>query len=52
MNLEVKKIDTANARLSTKPSVEDLEKRYDKIAQKIAQKVKIDGFRRGKVPLV
>lgn len=51
MNLEVKKIDTANARLSAKPSVEDLEKRYDKIAQKIAQKVKIDGFRRGKVPL-
>ncbi|WQV87061.1 trigger factor [Helicobacter pylori] len=51
MNLEVKKIDTANARLSAKPSVENLEKRYDKIAQKIAQKVKIDGFRRGKVPL-
>ncbi|GAA9000692.1 hypothetical protein BTM277_08740 [Helicobacter pylori] len=51
MNLEVKKIDTANAHLSAKPSIEDLEKRYDKIAQKIAQKVKIDGFRRGKVPL-
>ncbi|MEJ8622000.1 trigger factor [Helicobacter pylori] len=51
MNLEVKKIDTANARLSAKPSIENLEKRYDKIAQKIAQKVKIDGFRRGKVPL-
>ncbi|AFI06124.1 trigger factor [Helicobacter cetorum] len=51
MNLEVKKIDTANAHLSAKPSVEDLEKRYTKIAQKVAKKVKIDGFRKGKVPL-
>ncbi|GLP37603.1 hypothetical protein HpBGD95_15330 [Helicobacter pylori] len=31
--------------MSAKPSIENLEKRYDKIAQKIAQKVKIDGFR-------
>ncbi len=45
MNLEVKKIDTANARLSAKLSIENLEKRYNKIAQKIAQKVKIDGFK-------
>ncbi|WP_104747871.1 trigger factor [Helicobacter cetorum] len=51
MNLEVKKLDTANAQVSAKPSMQDMQKRYEKIAQKVAKNAKIDGFRRGKVPL-
>ncbi|WP_104713112.1 trigger factor [Helicobacter cetorum] len=51
MNLEVKKLDTANAQVSAKPSTQDMQKRYEKFAQKVAKNAKIDGFRRGKVPL-
>ncbi|WP_104711360.1 trigger factor [Helicobacter felis] len=51
MVLETKKLDGANARVYAKSSLEDFQQRAQKIAKRIAQKTKIDGFRRGKVPI-
>ncbi|BCZ18296.1 Trigger factor Tig [Helicobacter sp. NHP19-003] len=51
MDLTTKRLDSANASISAKPSVQDFEKRSHSIAQKIAKNTKLDGFRKGKVPL-
>ncbi|WP_163564908.1 trigger factor [Helicobacter suis] len=51
MDLKTKRLDSANARVYAKPLVQDFEKKSQSIAQKIAKNTKLDGFRRGKVPL-
>ncbi|MDO7252876.1 trigger factor [Helicobacter cappadocius] len=51
MNLQTKKINSANASVSGEILLEDLEKKLNKIATKISKTVKMDGFRKGKVPL-
>ncbi|GMB94908.1 Trigger factor Tig [Helicobacter heilmannii] len=51
MDLTTKRLDGANASISAKPSVQDFEKKSHSIAQKIAKNTKLDGFRKGKVPL-
>ncbi|WP_104753415.1 trigger factor [Helicobacter salomonis] len=51
MDLETKRLDGANARIHAKPSMQDFEEKSKKIAQKIAKSTKLDGFRKGKVPL-
>lgn len=51
MTLETKKLNTANALINGVILMKDLEVKFDKIASKISKSVKIDGFRKGKVPL-
>ncbi len=50
MQIDVNRIDSANAKISAKISKSLLEERENKIAAKAAKSVKIDGFRKGKVP--
>ncbi|WP_104740095.1 trigger factor [Helicobacter bizzozeronii] len=51
MDVEAKRLDSANASVCAKPSMQDFEEKSQKIAQKIAKSAKLDGFRKGKVPL-
>lgn len=51
MILETKKLNTANALVNGEILLKDLEVKFDKVASKISKSVKIDGFRKGKVPL-
>jgi trigger factor len=50
MQVNAKKVDSANATIETKVSKELLSKKEDKIAAKAAKSMKVDGFRKGKVP--
>ncbi|NPA74321.1 MAG: trigger factor [Epsilonproteobacteria bacterium] len=50
MEIDAKKIDSANAKVEAKVSKEEVGKEEDKIAKKIAKDIKIDGFRKGKAP--
>ncbi|MGX3098341.1 trigger factor [Helicobacter sp. 23-1046] len=50
MSVITKKIDSANASLSGNISREVLNQKVDEVIKKIAKGVKIDGFRKGKVP--
>ena len=50
MQIDVKRIDSANAEISAKVSKALLDEKENKIAAKAAKSVKIDGFRKGKVP--
>lgn len=50
MSVVTKKIDSANALLSGIISREALNQKIDEVIKKIAKSVKIDGFRKGKVP--
>jgi trigger factor len=49
--VEAKKIDSANSIIKAEIENQDLEAKKDKIAKKLAKKVKIQGFRPGKVPV-
>ncbi len=49
--LEVKKIDSANSIIKATIENQELETKKEKIAKEIAKKVKIQGFRPGKVPV-
>lgn len=51
MNLQTKRINSANASVSGKILLNDLENKLNKIATKISKTIKMDGFRKGKVPL-
>ncbi|PAF46455.1 trigger factor [Helicobacter sp. 12S02634-8] len=51
MNLQTKRLNSANASVSTQLLLKDLENKHNKVANKIAKTLKIDGFRKGKVPL-
>jgi trigger factor len=49
--LEAKKLNSANSIIKAVIENQDLEAKKEKIAKQIAKKVKIDGFRPGKVPV-
>ena len=50
MSVVTKKIDSANALLSGNISCEVLNQKVNEVIKRIAKSVKIDGFRKGKVP--
>ncbi len=50
MQVNVKRIDSANAQIDAKISAALISKKEDKIAAQAAKSMKVDGFRKGKVP--
>ena len=50
MEVTAKKIDDANVLVTAKIAKDDLEKRISKLAREAGRQVKVDGFRKGKVP--
>jgi len=48
--VEIEKLDDSNIKIKAQVSAEELEKRVDQIAKRNAKGMKIDGFRKGKVP--
>ena len=48
--MTAKKIDNANVLFTAKIAKNDLEERVDKLAREAGKQVKVDGFRKGKVP--
>ncbi len=50
MEVTAKKIDDANVLVTAKIAKDDLEKRVNKLAKEAGKQVKVDGFRKGKVP--
>jgi len=51
MNITATKKDTANALITAKIDNADIEKKLNKIAKQLAKTQKVDGFRKGKVPV-
>jgi len=51
MNITATKKDTANALIIAKIDNADIEKKLNKIAKQLAKTQKVDGFRKGKVPV-
>lgn len=51
MELKSTKIDGANGKIEAVILAEDIKKSEDKIAKEIAKTAKVDGFRKGKVPV-
>lgn len=51
MNLSTSKLNSANAIANGVIAVKDLENKLTKVATRLAQTIKVDGFRKGKVPL-
>jgi len=52
MNITAVKSDTANILVTAKIESADIEKNIDKIAKQLAKTQSVDGFRKGKVPVV
>jgi len=52
MNITVTKKDDANVLVTAKIENADIEKKVNKIAKQLAKTQKVDGFRKGKVPVV
>ncbi len=50
MNVTANRKDSANVEISAELSNADIEQRVDKIAKETGKKIKVDGFRKGKVP--
>ncbi len=50
MQIKVEKIDSANAKVEAKIDNKLLEEKQNKIAKEVAKSMKVDGFRKGKVP--
>ncbi len=51
MSIKSKKIDSANAQISATISEDVIAKKEDQIAKAAAKDMKVDGFRKGKVPV-
>ncbi len=51
MNITATKTDAANASVVATIDASDIEKNLDKAAKQVAKSAKIDGFRKGKVPV-
>lgn len=51
MEIKVNRVDSANAKIECALSMDDIAKKVEKVAQDAAKTMKIDGFRKGKVPL-
>ena len=50
MEIKANRVDEANIEAQATVSKETLEKKRDQIAKKMAKNIKLDGFRKGKVP--
>ena len=50
MDISTEKKNAANVDISAKIGKEEVEKRVNKIAAETGRKIKVDGFRKGKVP--
>ncbi len=50
MDITAKRRDSANLEINAEVSNADIEQRVDKIAKETGRKIKVDGFRKGKVP--
>ena len=50
MEITAKKIDDANVSIEAKIAKEHIEEKVDKLAKEAGKSVKVDGFRKGKVP--
>ncbi|RUM66977.1 MAG: trigger factor [Sulfurospirillum sp.] len=51
MSIKSKKIDSANAQISATISEEEISKKENQIAKAASKDMKVDGFRKGKVPV-
>lgn len=51
MSVNTKKIDGANCEITATIEAKDLETNIEKIAKKLSKDAKVDGFRKGKVPM-
>lgn len=51
MSVNTKKIDGANCEITATIEAKDLETSIEKIAKKLSKDAKVDGFRKGKVPM-
>ena len=51
MEFNAKKVDEANAIVTSTIAVENINKNYDKIAKQASKQMNISGFRKGKVPV-
>lgn len=51
MNLSTKKLNSANAIANGVIATKDLEEKLTKVATRLSKTIKVDGFRKGKVPL-
>jgi len=50
VSVKVERIDSANLKVEASISKSEIEKNIDKLAKEAAKTVKVDGFRKGKVP--
>ena len=51
MEIKVNRVDTANAKIECALSMDDIAKKVEKVARDASKTMKIDGFRKGKVPV-
>lgn len=51
MNVQAKKLNGANSQITATINAEMLNKNMEKIAKRLSREAKVDGFRKGKVPL-
>ncbi len=51
MEIKVNRVDTANAKIECALSMDDIAKKVEKVARDASKTMKIDGFRKGKVPI-
>ena len=51
MEIKVNRVDTANAKIECALSMDDIAKKVEKVAKDAAKTMKVDGFRKGKVPI-
>ena len=50
MSVKVEKIDNANFKIAATIEQADIDAKFDKLAKEASKSVKVDGFRKGKVP--
>jgi trigger factor len=51
MSIKVERLNSANASIEATIVIADIEKKVEDLARKVARTTKIDGFRKGKVPV-
>ena len=51
MNINVEKLDSANYKVTATIDSKDIESKLDKLAKEASKTIKVDGFRKGKVPV-
>jgi len=51
VNINVEKLDSANYKVTATIDSKDIESKLDKLAKEASKTIKVDGFRKGKVPV-